>query len=238
MVSCKTFLYLYNTLFQVAFFESEETFKCGCLLFEHYGILCRHILCVMKKSFMKHIPTKYLIRRWKKDIIHPEELQKNISIGDSSGGCNNLIQESYSLLADCINMVGHDAQAMAQLIEWQKEMKSKIQANPPDKDSRSKRERLAAAIGVSIPDEVVIRNPSNIRNKGCGMGKRIKGKREIAMETAGIEGRFCNFCKKKVAPSEKHDKRNCPERKALEKQKELEEHEVSEDDVSEDDDSE
>lgn len=61
------------------------------MVFEHYGFLCTHVFCIMKKLFLKHISSKYLLRRWKKDITNPEELKKNYSVDDRSKDCQMMV---------------------------------------------------------------------------------------------------------------------------------------------------
>ncbi|KAI3766612.1 hypothetical protein L2E82_16677 [Cichorium intybus] len=117
-------------------------------------------------------------------------------------------------------MVAHDKDAMDKLIEMLKDIRISIRNNPPPKDKRTRSEVMDSAIGVSRPDEITIRNPENIRNKGGGTGKRLKGKREIALKNMEKDPRTCTFCLKKIPPNEKHDRRNCPERKKMEKNKE------------------
>nr|GEW57602.1 hypothetical protein [Tanacetum cinerariifolium] len=40
---------------------------CSCATFETYGILCKHILYVMKKKHAKTLPDKYILSRWTLD---------------------------------------------------------------------------------------------------------------------------------------------------------------------------
>nr|KAJ0218198.1 hypothetical protein LSAT_V11C300110030 [Lactuca sativa] len=70
-------------------------------------------------------------------------------------------------------------------------------------------------LGVSIPADVHIQNPSGIRNKGSGTKKRIKGAQEIAVEKSR-----CKYCRK----GNDHDKRNCPIRKEDEKNNTFKQH--------------
>nr|KAJ0211658.1 hypothetical protein LSAT_V11C400213900 [Lactuca sativa] len=96
-------------------FPNKETYKCTFLVFEQYGILCKHILCVMKSNF--------------KNIIRHEELLKSHCncIADNISGCERVIQDAYSIITDCINVIGHDAEAMAQFLQWQKEIRTKVE---------------------------------------------------------------------------------------------------------------
>ncbi|KAI3679604.1 hypothetical protein L2E82_51144 [Cichorium intybus] len=95
----------------------------------------------------------------------------------------------FILFRECIDMVAHDKDAMDKLIEWQKDIKMRIENDPPARDTRSRSEIMEAVIGVSKPDVISIRNPENIRNKGSGAGKLIKSKREIGMINADKDAR-------------------------------------------------
>ncbi|XP_023730878.3 protein FAR1-RELATED SEQUENCE 6-like [Lactuca sativa] len=117
--------------YQVKVFPNEETYKCSFLVFEHNGILCRNILCVMRSNFVKSIPSKNMLRRWKESIIRPNELIKSHGIADNISGCERMIQDAYSIVTECINIIGHDAEAMTQFLQWQKEILTKVESNPP-----------------------------------------------------------------------------------------------------------
>ncbi|KAI3700499.1 hypothetical protein L2E82_45129 [Cichorium intybus] len=148
-----------------------------------------------------------------------KDLEKSTYFGEISGGEYTKVQEVYFIVRECIDMVAHDKDAIIKLIEWQKDIKWKIQDNPPARDTRSRTEIMEAAIGVSKPAEISIRNPENICNKGSGTGKRRKSKRELAMINADKDGRTCTFYNKKISPNEMHNRRNCPKRKDAAKMK-------------------
>ncbi|KAL4573725.1 hypothetical protein LXL04_020541 [Taraxacum kok-saghyz] len=200
--------------YQVTFHQSEDMFRCKCMVFEHLGFLCRHILSVMKAKFISEIPSKYFIRRWQKGVIRSQELEKTYSFGGDIGGCQGMIEDAYRVVADSVNMIAHDPDSMTLFLQWQKEIRNKIEANPPNKDSRTKDELIASMIGISKVDKITIRNPKIVKFKGCGTGgKRLQGRREISMNSSKKDGRTCTYCNKKIAPGEKHDRRNCPVRK-------------------------
>ena len=68
----------------------------------------------MKKKFVEEIPEKYLLRRWQKSIILPEELKKRYSLIERGGGSEKLVKELYRVMADCVGLVAHDNEAMAE----------------------------------------------------------------------------------------------------------------------------
>lgn len=52
----------------VYFNEAECEVKCSCALFEMRGILCRHMLGIMRLNKVRLVPKKYIVDRWRKDI--------------------------------------------------------------------------------------------------------------------------------------------------------------------------
>ncbi|KAG2670594.1 hypothetical protein I3760_14G093100 [Carya illinoinensis] len=46
----------------------EVTQTCSCALFEMRGILCRHVLAIMRVNKVKKVLEKYILDRWRKDI--------------------------------------------------------------------------------------------------------------------------------------------------------------------------
>ncbi|KAG7973828.1 hypothetical protein I3843_06G017100 [Carya illinoinensis] len=52
----------------VYFNEAECEVKCSCALFEMRGILCRHVLGIMRVNKVHSVPEKYILDRWRKDI--------------------------------------------------------------------------------------------------------------------------------------------------------------------------
>lgn len=85
----------------------------------------------MRSNFVKSIPSKNMLRRWKESIIRPNELIKSHGIADNISGCERMIQDAYSIVTECINIIGHDAEAMTQFLQWQKEILTKVESNPP-----------------------------------------------------------------------------------------------------------
>jgi zinc finger SWIM domain-containing protein 3 len=48
----------------VRFVPKEETVICSCKKFEFAGILCSHCLKILDINNIKHIPEKYILKRW------------------------------------------------------------------------------------------------------------------------------------------------------------------------------
>ncbi|KAG8097699.1 hypothetical protein GUJ93_ZPchr0013g33933 [Zizania palustris] len=49
------------------YFESSVT--CSCRMFEHLGIVCRHILTVFGTRSVALLPSQYIVKRWTKDAM-------------------------------------------------------------------------------------------------------------------------------------------------------------------------
>ncbi|XP_074306367.1 protein FAR-RED IMPAIRED RESPONSE 1-like [Silene latifolia] len=52
--------------YKVGYKTTEVKLVCNCKKFERHGILCRHILCVLKDYGFEKIPSEYLLNRWSK----------------------------------------------------------------------------------------------------------------------------------------------------------------------------
>ncbi|XP_074306186.1 protein FAR1-RELATED SEQUENCE 5-like [Silene latifolia] len=52
--------------YKVGYKTAEVKLVCSCKKFERHGILCRHILCVLKDYGFEKIPSEYLLNRWSK----------------------------------------------------------------------------------------------------------------------------------------------------------------------------
>ncbi|XP_074293459.1 protein FAR1-RELATED SEQUENCE 5-like [Silene latifolia] len=59
----------YNVTVNLDFGE----FNCTCKLFEFKGILCRHIIRVLQLKKVQFIPDKYILNRWRKDLVRGYE---------------------------------------------------------------------------------------------------------------------------------------------------------------------
>ncbi|KAK9706866.1 hypothetical protein RND81_07G157200 [Saponaria officinalis] len=62
--------------FDVNIDTAKGEFNCTCKLFEFRGILCRHIIRCIEIEDVKFIPDKYIVSRWRKDLVRPYESVK------------------------------------------------------------------------------------------------------------------------------------------------------------------
>ncbi|XP_021760659.1 protein FAR1-RELATED SEQUENCE 6-like [Chenopodium quinoa] len=55
--------------YKLVFDRSTKEVSCECRHFECHGIICRHIIRVFERNNFYEIPDKYILRRWRKDVI-------------------------------------------------------------------------------------------------------------------------------------------------------------------------
>nr|XP_043615691.1 protein FAR1-RELATED SEQUENCE 5-like [Erigeron canadensis] len=65
---------------------NEVEVTCSCSMFETFGILCKHILYVMKKKHVEILPDRYILPRWTLDSRYKVS---NGSIGLEEKDCEN-----------------------------------------------------------------------------------------------------------------------------------------------------
>lgn len=68
--------------FHVLYNEDGCHLRCFCLLFEFKGILCKHAISVLVKKNMHKIPSRYILSRWRNDVIRRHTLMKSSSLDD------------------------------------------------------------------------------------------------------------------------------------------------------------
>jgi len=65
-----------DTWEKVSYENSDELdVSCSCSLFETEGLLCRHVLYILWRNHVTHIPESYILQRWRLDACY-----KNVAI--------------------------------------------------------------------------------------------------------------------------------------------------------------
>ncbi|CAI9275723.1 unnamed protein product [Lactuca saligna] len=149
--------------FEVEFNREDLTVKCSCMLFERFGIFCRHIFCILKIYDIQEIPSRYILKRWRRDIIPTTVLKRTFRYSDSSGNVEKL-EEFMQKLEVFMTDIGEQGS---------------------DKLPVTKEDHIDKLYGATTNPEVVdVENPPMVKNKGSGTGKRLKS----ALEKATIQG--------------------------------------------------
>ncbi|WVZ08830.1 hypothetical protein V8G54_022176 [Vigna mungo] len=65
---CTTSYNVKEEFIAVDFDPLTTDIHCSCQLFEFRGILCRHCLLVLGQEDVHNVPTKYVLRRWSRNV--------------------------------------------------------------------------------------------------------------------------------------------------------------------------
>ncbi|KAL7582685.1 hypothetical protein Lser_V15G45809 [Lactuca serriola] len=172
----------------------------------------KHAFTIMMRCGVKEIPERYILKRWRKDVI-----SRNYhfsSVQSDSGDCENvkLVNDSYYSFESCLDIVRDDKKRLALFVEKQQMLLKEFESDyiSPGLKSKTDGEVVCKLLGVTIPipEEINIHVPEVQSNKGSGIKKRIPSVGEVAYENSKKEHRMCSGCGKRVP----HNLRTCPER--------------------------
>ena len=171
---------------------SDGIMVCSCMNFARFGYLCRHIFCVMKGKAIEVISEKYILRRWMRDILPPDNRKKKRNLNNSEG--------------DKMNILAKDIPKLTEYVESIKRLKAEVEEANPNAKPLSKKEMFNIQLGVEKPDTNVVQNPDRCKTKGDGdVSKRMRSDLEKARDHLKKKRRFCKKCSKR----RRHDSRNC-----------------------------
>ncbi|XP_035837164.1 protein FAR1-RELATED SEQUENCE 5-like [Helianthus annuus] len=189
--------------------EDGLSISCSCKRFEQFGILCRHIFYVLRYDDITEFPRRYVHRRWMRDVVSVESNHSNIRFDEI--GRNSEIDKVYREIVVAneyvVNRLVGDFDEPCRYRDHIKSYIDKadevmVVAPPP-----SRKERFAD-IGWNLEkSDSMIRVPIKIRTKGCGVQKRIKSNREIAIQKSSKIQKSCRVCGGKG-----HNSRTCKDK--------------------------
>ncbi|XP_052626852.1 protein FAR-RED IMPAIRED RESPONSE 1-like [Lactuca sativa] len=198
--------------FKVEIKVEEKEINCNCEHFKHMGVLCRHAFTIMMRCGVKEIPERYILKRWRKDVI--SRSYRFSYVQPDSGDCENvkLVNDSYYSFESCLDIVRDDKKRLTLFAEKQQMLLKEFESDyiSPGLKSKTDGEVVCKRLGVTIPipEEINIHVPEVQSNKGSGIKKRIPSAGEVAYENFKKEHRMCSGCGKRVP----HNLRTCPER--------------------------
>ncbi|KAL6615129.1 hypothetical protein ACP70R_037399 [Stipagrostis hirtigluma subsp. patula] len=161
---------------EVRYNISTKVSQCSCKLFESIGILCCHIILVLKGAGCHEIPEHYLLNRWTKTATRNVVLDAN---GNAlEGSCTSLPPTMKKLYAETWSKIKLGMHAAKQCEENMKyfnkcisdAVEHMLKVGPSSE--RSKVQELESFVGTTFPDEINIHPPEVAHTKGNG--RRIK----------------------------------------------------------------
>ncbi|XP_021995524.1 protein FAR1-RELATED SEQUENCE 5-like [Helianthus annuus] len=189
--------------------EDGLSITCSCKRFEQFGILCRHIFYVLRYEDISEFPRRYVHRRWMRDVVSVGSNHSNIRFDEI--GRNSEIDKVYREIVVAneyvVNRLVGDLDELCRYrdhikIYIDKADEVMVVAPPP-----SRKERFADIGGNIDKSDSMIRVPIKVRTKGCGVQKRIKSSREIAIQKSSKIQKSCRVCGGKG-----HNSRTCKDK--------------------------
>ncbi|GJT34078.1 FAR1-related sequence 5-like protein [Tanacetum coccineum] len=192
--------------FKVSTDKSDGSVICSCMNFARFGFLCRHIFCVLKGNGVEVIPDKYILKRWKRDILPPHIRRKRQMFGFEGGRYMECSATVYSAVEYCLNLLAKDEGKLIEFVENVKRLKTEVEEANPNAKQLSKKEMFNLVLGVEKPEVNTVKNPEPCSNKGnASGGQRKKSEIEKLREHMKKHRRLCKKCVK----YRRHDSRNC-----------------------------
>ncbi|XP_031279927.1 uncharacterized protein LOC116138355 [Pistacia vera] len=115
--------------FVVCFDEATCDVRCNCRLFQFRGILCRHAIVVLIHKQISHVPEKYILRRWRKNI---NRHHTKVKISYNSWSTNldrqrfDELSNLFSVVVDLASSNEDDCNMVKEMIN---DMKNKLMSN-------------------------------------------------------------------------------------------------------------
>ncbi|XP_052621238.1 protein FAR1-RELATED SEQUENCE 6-like [Lactuca sativa] len=137
-----------DTEYTVTHSTKDGSFKCTCMHFEHLGILCRHMFCVFKFYGIEQIPEKYILKRWRRDVIPTELLKRRFtnSFADSTSDMTAI--DIFSTVDRCVSFLSHDAAKLKLYLDEQNNLKKKFVGDCPNHDLPTRADHFKQLLGV------------------------------------------------------------------------------------------
>ena len=82
--------------------------SCSCAKFETYGILCKHILYIMKRKLVKSIPDHYILPRWTMKATYKDGNTGTTWVGTNNNGAEEISLLTIWLIRSKVNKVLED----------------------------------------------------------------------------------------------------------------------------------
>ncbi|XP_074305876.1 protein FAR-RED IMPAIRED RESPONSE 1-like [Silene latifolia] len=147
---------------------SDNKFSCSCKMFERIGILCRHILWVLKDRGFDHITKEYLALRWSKcatshplsNVVGKTALADYVSIESR----RNNISELWSEVFNAVSLVEDNVEHFDALFQLLRSFNEKLIISVKSGKSKDKKAEIEMFLGSKIATEVTVLPPEKCNN--------------------------------------------------------------------------
>ncbi|XP_074266533.1 protein FAR1-RELATED SEQUENCE 8-like [Silene latifolia] len=177
-------------------------------MFERIGIVCRHVLWVLKDRGFYDIPKEYLAPRWSKSATsHPLSNVVGTSVlADcvSMENRHNNISELWSEVFNAVSLAEDNEEHCDALFQMLHSFNEIMIISVKPGKSKDKKDEVEMLLRSKIPTEATVLPPEKCKNKGSGKWITLN-KENAVLENAKPLGK-CHACGEMI----NHDSRNCP----------------------------
>ncbi|XP_014511681.1 protein FAR1-RELATED SEQUENCE 4-like [Vigna radiata var. radiata] len=186
--------------YRVQFDPVLKDITCSCLLFEFRGIICRHSLLVLGQEDVHNVPSKYVLRRWSKNIRRKHTL---IRATYSSLQHDTKMQRYQTLCQQFYNLAETACESEYATAQLEKDLKclakkfglsSCLKDNIVSEGGQLRYENAVTetpSYNTCGSSDVLVRSPVAVKRKGRPRTNRLK---------SAVESR----CKKKSKATKKN----------------------------------
>ncbi|XP_021775719.1 protein FAR-RED IMPAIRED RESPONSE 1-like [Chenopodium quinoa] len=139
-------------------------------MFESQGILCRHILFIMKGKSIREIPDPYIMNHWRKDILKKAS-GINVVLDDASKNDKKkqLVSDVWSKIFNSVSLFEQSEDDLSKLIRTLSSFEEQMLTKNNLENATSSKEVKDADIQVLVGSnevDVNILPPNQCLNKG------------------------------------------------------------------------
>nr|XP_015645022.1 protein FAR1-RELATED SEQUENCE 5-like [Oryza sativa Japonica Group] len=188
---------LYNT--------STKDISCTCMLFESLGIPCRHVILVLRSARLNQLPEHLVLRRWtkmcKKEPVFDSEgtLLEESESTSTDPMMKKLVFDVFNTMEETIHLAKQSIDSMQLLKNGVLDIAKQVRQMVPA-TQRTRVSEIEEFLGCSIPTQIDIHPPNDVRAKGkCNrlLGHLDKGKARKKASNDDKEGEVQQNNKKK-----------------------------------------
>nr|GEZ33829.1 FAR1 DNA binding domain-containing protein [Tanacetum cinerariifolium] len=151
--------------------ELDRSITCSCNHFGCHGYLCRHVFCALYINSIDTTPKQYISKRWRKDVCPRHLLEKRHRYGPCVKEIDQLASDIHTTIEYYVNRLRNDTEKLTEFLAKVNELKQNLDGElPPEPQKPNNKDIFQKLLGVTTPNEVVVKVPKGIRNKGCVTG--------------------------------------------------------------------
>nr|GEZ51366.1 FAR1 DNA binding domain, zinc finger, SWIM-type, MULE transposase domain, FHY3/FAR1 family [Tanacetum cinerariifolium] len=165
----------------VLYCSSDIKLTCSCKRYELYGLLCRHILYVLRMNNVKEFPREYVLDKWFKfdDNVWVDTFAVVCESRSDAGirAIHRIVKDTVDrlvLFKDKLDL--YTLELFDLLVKAEDDVLVLMRANIKD--------TFCSMLGVIDPERVVTKVPRNSKNKGTGSHTRWKNMEELIQNEA------------------------------------------------------